>query len=251
MNEGTSIDRLKDSLLLLQSRRNVLKGVLAGSVGVGGLALNGADVLAAGRKNSTCVTPIADILNIAVTAERLAVTFYTNAVHYAHDLGLSGDNLDYFKSALIEEQIHESFLESQGATPLTSKFSFPHGPDTFKHIHLLIDTQQHLEGVFDAAYLSAVREFAVQNRPDLAQIAAQIACIEAEHRVLGRTIVNDLKPADNWAFTPILISSVADAPAVLTKARYLSPKKGNSYTYYKVETKDSRIQYREPIAATC
>ena len=41
---------------------------------------------------------------------------------------------------------------------------------------------------------------------------------------------------NNWAFAPVFIESVSDAPAVIQAAGYLSPTKGNSYTYKQVST---------------
>lgn len=115
---------------------------------------------------------------------------------------------------------------------------------------MFIATQQQLEGVFDSAFLAAVKEFGLQGRPDLSQIAAQIACIESEHRALGRAI-GGLVPADNWAFAPVLVAKVGDAPALVAKAGYLSPVDGNSYTYAPVTTNDPGIIYRSPFSVAC
>jgi hypothetical protein len=42
--------------------------------------------------------------------------------------------------------------------------------------------------VFDSAFLAAIRELSRQGLPRAAQIAGQVAVIEAEHRALGRAI---------------------------------------------------------------
>lgn len=240
-----------------KSRRNLLKGAVVGAAGATGLAAAGvalfksaAGVHAAAPTTSGCITPIPDILTIARTAERLAVTFYSNGLLHANKLGLSGDNFQYIRAALIEEQIHEFFFRDAGGKYLASTFSFPHGPETFEDLNLFIATQQQLEGVFDSAFLSAVREFGQQGRSDLAQIAAQIACIESEHRALGRAI-GGLSPADNWAFAPVLVEKVGDAPALVAKAGYLSPKAGNTYSYAAVNTEDDGIIYRTPFSVAC
>ncbi|GAC1354760.1 MAG: hypothetical protein NVS4B11_32080 [Ktedonobacteraceae bacterium] len=239
-----------------KSRRSLLKGAAAGAVGVAGIAAAGGLVLsrngahAASADNSECVTPIAKIFTIARTAERLAVTFYSNGLKNADRLGISGADKQYIRAALIEEQIHELFFASVGGEFLASTFSFPHGAETFEDLNVFIATQQQLEGVFDSAFLAAVKEFGLQGRPDLSQIAAQIACIESEHRALGRAI-GGLVPADNWAFAPVLIAKVADAPALVAKAGYLSPKGDNSYTYDQVSTEDDGIIYRKPFAVAC
>ena len=238
------------------SRRNLLKNAVVGAAGVTGLAVAGGAfyanshtaVHASGGAN--CVTPIADILTIARTAERLAVTFYTNGLKNAEKLGITGADKAYIRAALIEEQIHELFFASAGAKYLATTFSFPQGPKTFEDLSTFIATQQQLEGVFDSAFLAAVKEFALQQRPDLSQISAQIACIESEHRALGRSI-GGLVPADNWAFTPVLIGKVGDAPALVTKAGYLSPMNGNTYTYAEVPVGGGGVVYRKPFAVAC
>ena len=179
--------------------------------------------------------PIVAILTVARTAEQLAVTFYSNGLSNADQLGIKGDDLEYIKAALAEEQIHQQFFAANGGQSLAETFSFPNGAKTFTDLATFIETQQELEGVFDSAFLAAIKEFAQLGRPDLAQIAGQVACIEAEHRALGRAI-GGLVPADNWAFTPVEIGAVADAPALVTKAGYLSPTSGNTYTYAEVST---------------
>ncbi len=190
---------------------------------------------------------IVSILTVARTAEQLAVTFYSNGVNNASQLGLSGQNLVYLKAALVEEQIHQQFFATNGGQSLATTFSFPEGAKTFTDLKTFIATQQQLEGVFDSAFLAAIVEFAQLGRPDLAQIAGQVACIEAEHRALGRAI-GQLSPADNWAFTPVLIGAVGDAPALVQKAGYLSPTSGNSYTYQQVSTSYAGVEQTKPYA---
>jgi len=249
--------KLFDSLSGPRGRRSLLKGALAGAVGATGLAV-GASLLvpknvvhAEAIGGSNCeVDSIKTIFSVAATAERLAVTFYTNGVKHARQLGLNWASLAVFEAALVEEQIHELFFVANGGTPLASTFSFPHGDNTFEDLGLFIETQQQLEGVFDSAFLAAIHEFAAMGQPVLARIAGQIATIESEHRALGR-FIGGLVPADNWAFTPVLIPSVGAAPAIVKAAGYLSPRHGNSYTYEQVSTADDGVIYREPVAVGC
>ena len=245
------MSQLEEQITKSTSRRSLLKKAVGSAAGASLAAVSLATPTFAhafNMTNASSVTPIGDILTIARTAERLAVTFYTNGIKHASSLGVKGSDLQYLKAALVEEQIHELFFASAGGKVLSSDFSFPQGPQTFKSLSAFIATQQQLEGVFDSAFLSAIREFAQQGRADLAQISGQIACIEAEHRALGRAIAN-LNPADNWAFTPVLIGKVGDAPALVTKAGYLSPRSGNHYTYKQVSTAYNGVVYRTPYAA--
>ncbi len=244
-----------------RTRRSLIKGALAtaGGVAVLGGALYGAQFAHATTLPRSAVPAsktlnpdnvldtIVSILTVARTAEQLAVTFYSNGIANADKLGITGDNLAYLQAALVEEQIHQLFFTANGGQSLADTFSFPSGAKTFTDMTTFITTQQQLEGVFDSAFLAAVAEFAQLGRPDLAQIAAQVACIEAEHRALGRSIGN-LSPADNWAFTPVLIGSVGDAPTLVKQAGYLSPTSGNSYTYQEVSTDNSGVEQRKPYA---
>ncbi len=249
------------SFLERRSRRSLLKGAAVGAVGVTGLAAAGAGLLssmphgaahaAMASNSSKCVDSIQTIFTVARTAERLAVTFYENGMAHFDELGITGDAEDAITAALVEEQIHERFFASNGGGVLTSDFSFPHGPDTFTNLSLFIETQQQLEGVFDSAFLVAIREFAQLGRPDLAEIAGQVATVEAEHRALGR-FIGGLEPADNWVFSPVLIPSVGAAPAIVAKAGYLSPRPGNNYHYEAVDRDlTAGIIYRMPYAVPC
>jgi Ferritin-like domain len=248
--------RLFESFGIRQPRRSMLKGVIAGAAGATGLALGASTLFVPSRTahaqsaSGGCDDSVKTILSVAATAERLAVTFYSHGLAHAEQLGLSWGSRAAIKAALVEEQIHELFFVANGGTPLASTFSFPHGDETFENLSVFIATQQQLEGVFDSAFLAAIKEFADMGLSGLAQIAGQIATVEAEHRALGRFIAG-LVPADNWAFTPVLIPSVGAAPAIVKEAGYLSPRSGNSYTYHQVSTEDDGVVYREPFVAAC
>ncbi len=253
------------SLAARRSRRTLLRG----AAGAAGLVVAGAGVLSVspayakgtryisrveGNQSQQqysmsipTVDSIVDILTVARTAEQLAVTFYTNGIANADKLGITGDNLAYLKAALVEEQIHQLFFTANGGKSLADTFSFPQGPQTFTDLKTFIATQQQLEGVFDSAFLAAIMEFAQLGRPDLAQIAGQIATVESEHRALGR-VIGGLVPADNWAFTPVLVTSVGAAPALVQKAGYLSPMSGNSYTYQQVDTSGAGVEQLKPFS---
>jgi hypothetical protein len=249
MNDSADINAAaatRDLISNLASRRSFLKAGAAMTVaaGVGFTAL---PTLAEDDDPST----VKDIFTVARTAEQLAVTFYTNGVRNAAVLGLAASEVEYLKAALIEEQIHQTFFTANGGNSLAATFSFPDGEETFENLNKFIATQQQLEGVFDAAFLAAVREFAemeTKGSPRLAQIAAQIAMVESEHRVLGREIAashgisvlgppamgQGTSPADNWTYAPAVLDFVKNAPGVVAAAGYLSPKAGNTFAYRRV-----------------
>jgi hypothetical protein len=263
-----STSQLQDMITAQRARRTVLKGAIAGIASLSALGTNAlvrsGNVFAHDKphqdnshqdkphqhkphQDNSHQDKLQQILDIAVTAEQLAVTTYSNGLANAWALGVKGDNLHYLHAALVEEQIHEFFFESLGGVALTSTFSYPNGAATFSNLATFIDTQQMLEGSLDSAFLAGVIEAAQAGEFRLAQILAQIACIEAEHRVLGRTIMG-YQPADNYAYTPVLVKRVKDTPSVLLDAGYLSPTFSNIYTYEPVSTNFPDIEYRTPYS---
>ena len=254
------------------SRRSLLRsGALAG-----GLAVAGTDARRERRQGRARgpVTPAAKIFQITQTAEQLAVTLYSHGVQ--NGLGLEDDDLDYFKAAAIHEQIHQRFfatltgVEVQPAT----HFSFPAGPSTFTDLRTFIIAQQHLEGVFDTAFLAAVRELAAQGRSRDAQIMAQIACNEAEHRVLAREIAADSgiagcptstraaaaqsPPAHptTGAYTPVFFHTTPQVVDLVKADGFMSPRPGNDFAYAPINFRGEvygdvfeRITFRTPFAA--
>jgi hypothetical protein len=262
LSKEQATSRLLASFAARRSRGTFLKGAVGAGLAAAGAGLLPALPAAADEQIDSPQT----IFNIGVTAEALAVTFYSHGVDNAAQLGLTGAvghlSLDDIKAALIEEQIHHDFFVANGGKPLTTTFSFPHGAATFTQLPLFIATQQQLEGAFDSAFIAAVYELAAQGQPALARIACQIAMIESEHRALGRQIGAEMisnaqfDPADNWAFAPQLVDDVNDAPSVLAAAGYLSPKPGNTYTYAHVDFNSpslapiyQRIMYKAPFVA--
>ncbi len=230
------------------SRRYFLR-----TAGVAGLAVAGAGLFgaptAAAADNTAAVKAI---LTVARTAEQLAITFYLTGLKHSAELGLNYVDAENLIAAVREEQLHQQFFTAGGGASLADTFSFPEGDRTFTDLGTFIATQQQLEGVFDSAFLAAVKEFSQLGEHRLAQIAAQIACIESEHRALGREILarrfdQNFIPSDNFAYAPVLVKTVADAPQLVKDAGFLSPTDGNSFTYQPVDTTDDRIQFRTPF----
>ncbi len=222
------------------SRRTFLAGSAVAGLTLAGVPLFETPLVSAARDPAK----IKAIFTVARTAEQLAITFYSNGLKNADTLQLGPEAQGQIQAALVEEQIHQQFFTANGGDSLAETFSFPQGAKTFSDLGTFIATQQQLEGVFDSAFLAAVREFAEMSEPRLAQIAAQIACIESEHRALGRDI-GSLDPADNWTYAPVLVSFVADAPQLVKDAGFLSPVPGNTYTYAPVDTSLAGIMYKD------
>lgn len=179
------------------TRRDFLKkaGFVGATVTLGGLAeplLTGTTKVFAATGEST-----QEIINLALTAEQLATTFYYNGVVNAGSLPLANNqsNQPYLRAALDEENVHAQLLAGSGAKSVAGdspQFYFPKG--TFSSDTTFAAVLDALETAFIEAYLAGVYQFATDGRNDLAQLAAQIMGVEAEHRVLGRVLTNESVP---------------------------------------------------------
>lgn len=201
--------------------------------------LGGGAALAAGLPQlarAEATETVQDIINIADTAEHLAVTLLYGAVQNAPTLGLNGLVLDIVKAALAEEQYHAAFLESAGAKTLTDTFTVP-DPKILTDFTTFFNTVQALETAFVGAYLAAVGEFTSLGQPTLAKYAFEIGGVEAEHRALARAALalasssntSDVPP-NNVAFESAPFATVADAAAALKSLGFIGGT-GTQVTY--------------------
>lgn len=167
---------------------------MGAAVTLGGLAepvLGGVPAFAATGESTT------EIINYALTAEQLATTFYYTALQNASTLPMTNnqDNQPYVRAALDEENYHVQLLSNAGAISVAGnspQFYFPSG--TFANDTTFVAVLEALETAFIEAYLAGIYQFASDGRNDLAVLAGQIMGIEAEHRVLGRVILNKSVP---------------------------------------------------------
>lgn len=163
---------------------------------------------------------VADILNIAQTAEYFAVTFLTAALGNASTIGLTGLTLEIVQAILAAEVLHVQFLTAVGATPLTTNFTIP-DPKALTDFTTFFKNVEAADTIFVGAYLAAIREFAELGQPQLSKIAAQFMGVEAEHRVLARaalaTVKNDSAsmPPNNKGYETDLFLYVREAAALL------------------------------------
>lgn len=199
----------------------VSRAQLLAAIGAGAL------LTAAPGVASAQATPesVQDIINIADTAEHLAVTLLTAAVNNAGTLGISGLVLDIVKAALAEEVFHAAFLESAGAKTLTDTFTVP-DPKILTDFTTFFNTVQALETAFISAYEAAVGEFTDLGQPTLAKYAFEIGAVEAEHRTLARAALalngNSADvPPNNVAFEAKQFATVGDAAAALQKLGFI------------------------------
>jgi ferritin-like protein len=173
---------------------------------------------------STCQESLAQILNIAATAEALGITFYYHGI--VHGFFPADDKRQwYLQAALDEERHHLDFLKSKGGAAAASTFFFP--ADAFSNLATFLAVLDQLENAFIGAYLAAMQRFAQLGQPLLAAIAGQILGVESEHRVLGRIIAAARPPNSlclERAYTCLGEVSAALAPFIQGDASHTLPR---------------------------
>jgi len=239
MSENSADSAEGNCALLRREARPARKRFLrATAVAGAGLVLAGAGTgraVAATPPAAACNESVRDILDTALIAERLAVTFYhaglserpilrdkrvagssanPNAVARDGDPG----NVAYLQAALDQEDTHAHLLQGLGATAAYTRFYFPAA--TFEklgyttHPGTFLWVLDHLETAFIGAYLAAAARFDILGRDDLALLAMRILGVESEHRALYRVIAGD-EPANNVTVEVSSFACVGDAAAAL------------------------------------
>ncbi len=131
------------------------------------------------------------IVNVAVTAEALAVTVLGEALKSAASggLALDPDQQQSVRASRAEEHAHYAFFIGAGAKPSTKTFTLP---DKFvTDVPTFLTTLISLEEVFIATYIAAAQEFSILGSSDLAELALAIGSIESAHRVHSRLFAID------------------------------------------------------------
>lgn len=135
------------------------------------------------------------ILNILLVAEKVETALYTAGLQSGVLAGIEPDDLTYFTAATSEEFVHTQILQGLGANIAENAFFFP--PDTFTNRMAFLNLIETLETTGIGAYAAAIFRFASDlQRPDLALLAGRILGVEAEHRVLARTVNGKNPPND-------------------------------------------------------
>lgn len=183
---------------------------------------------------SSCET-IPEIINIAATAEALAVAALGGALQSAAGgtLALNAEQIQFVTAARAEEQAHYDVLIGAGAKPLTTTFTLP-DPNILTNPATFLNTVIGLEEAFIAAYMAAAQEFSILGKSDLVQLAIQIGCVEAEHRAHARFYAIDAGVIsgvpNNLAFAKAMFTSVGAAAAALTQLGWIGGS-GTQFSY--------------------
>ena len=214
----TNHEYRQDGAARALARRTFLAAAAAAGAGgaLAGLAPGTTGAVEPARA-AGCTESIQDLLNLGLTLELAATTFYYTGLTspaVVRDPKLAGSsanvnavarngnpqNTANLQAALDQEQKHAQILASAGAVSSFRRFYFP--ASAFAHLGYISHTGtflwvlDHLETACVAFYLAAVRRFAVLGRADLAVLAVRNLAVECEHRVLYRAISAD-DPYDN------------------------------------------------------
>jgi Ferritin-like domain len=207
---------LDDSALPGQTRRGILKRAAVGAV-----AASAFGPVAGAFAQTATADSAKTVIDTAITAEALAVTYLTGLVENASATGVT-KFVDVLKAANAAEYDHYKALKTLGAKPLTTKFWAPN--DFFKPGNVF-PTIEVAETLFIDAYLIGTTTFAKAGKADLARYAGEILGVEAEHRALARFAQNKLP--NNVGFESYHIKSMAGIVRALEKAGVGFGKKGS------------------------
>jgi hypothetical protein len=200
------------------SRRAFLKG----TAGVGGglAALSFAGAFGMGTAQAAAANDdVATIVNLAATAETLAVTFYYAGITGAK-FSIDAADVAYLKLAMDAEQYHLDILTTLGGKSLTQQFYVPE--NVLTDANVFVQTGLAAETAFVAAYLAATRILGEAGQGKLAATTAQHAASEAVHLSLIRDIGG--LPPNDLALNAAIYYNVSDA--VPTLAPFLKGGKG-------------------------
>jgi len=181
----------------------------AGTAAVGALGMLGPIPAALASPNT-----IVSIVNDAVTAEALAVTYLTGLIENAGKIGIPDSLVPVLKAANAAELDHYKALRSLGAQPLTTKFWAPNA--FFASSQDVFATIEFAETQFINAYLIAITAFAKAGKDSLARYAGEILGTEAEHRALARFAQGKLP--NNVGFESYKIHTIGGIVGALEKA---------------------------------
>jgi hypothetical protein len=164
--------------------------------------------------SAACAETATQIMNMAATVEALLITFYYQAISAPTGFfdRLSNNFQTYLRTMLAQEWAHYEHLQTLGGSSSTSTFYFlpdQFGFNGFSHFLLTMDA---LETTSIALYLATAQRCSEIEQPQLAELAGQLAGVEAEHRVLGREMSRaPPKPRNDLCFEQASVGCVTQA----------------------------------------
>ncbi len=197
-----------------RTRRRFLNG--AAGVGAGITAAGFVDIFgigAAGPLAEAAGDPdesVATIVNVAATAETLAVTFYYTVLMGA-TFRIDEPAGAYLRLAMEAEMSHLDNLRPLGGASSRQRFYLP--DRLLTDAGVFVDTAVTVETTLAGVYLAATHQFAALGRPLLAASAAQHAVSEAQHLTLVGQLAG-LAPHSLMLPAPVFARVSDAAPAL-------------------------------------
>jgi hypothetical protein len=170
---------LADTSTPAVTRKALLKRAAVGAAAAGTIGALGPIPSALARGGGDSISTVVDA---AVTAEALAVTYLTGLIENAKATGVT-KFVDVLRAANASELDHYRALRKLGAKPLTLKFW---APDAFFKPGEPFKVLELAEREFINAYLIGTTVFAKAGKADLARYAGEILGTEAQHLALVR-----------------------------------------------------------------
>ena len=205
MSDEMQVRELEDALKRSGAPRGTRRWLLErAAVGAAGIAAAGAlDPAAAfadrGRRGHSSIN---DFGTVAVTTEALTVTLLTEVLRRANLNSVGAGNLAVFEGAFAAEVDHFRFTR-RFWNPTTTSFWIPDGffggSGNTLDLTALGMALATGEALFVNLYLIGVTAFAQAGDDQFARVSAEIAGVEAEHRVLAETLVG-ATPPNNLGF---------------------------------------------------
>lgn len=177
---------LRDTAVSGTTRRELLARAGATAAVVSALSAAGPidSALAAASGTDSAQT----VLNTAITAEALAVTYVTGLIQNASKTGV-GTFVGDLKAVNAAEYDHYQALQKLGAKPVALKFW---APDAFFAPGKPFAVLQTFEALFVNAYLIGITTFAKAGSGTNARYASEIAGVEGQHLALVRYAQKEL-----------------------------------------------------------
>lgn len=193
-----------------RTRRSFLRGAVGVGGGIGAASFVRAFGVGGAQAAEVTENDIATIVNLAATAEALAVTFYYTMLTQA-TFHVGEDATEYLKLAMDAEMHHLQILQALGGRSSAQQFYMPQRMHSDASV--FVDTGLRAETVFAGAYLAATHRFAMLGQPQLAATAAQHGASEAQHLTLIRHLAG-MVPNDLTLPAPLFAHETDAAPAL-------------------------------------
>lgn len=206
------------------TRRGVLKG--AGLLGVGAVA--GRVLFLRSAAQEADLKDVQPVLDTAITAEAVAVTFIGVGRQLNDDGKLDlKDVTDLIEAIQCEDQAHYNYFEANGGTATSDSITVP--ADAVKDKASFLQTAVNLKSLTVGLYMAAARRFAAAGHLDLVEIAYQIGAVEAQHLALLNAAAGT-QPGNNRAFAEWKFADVSAAASAISDAGFIGGG-GTTYTY--------------------